>query len=236
MELSCTYGLENWHIRKNLVKKSIIICSDQHLLQVELDHLRKVFVEINHYPSKTVENIIKNELETNVDITNEPQTNTTDNSDTKLQLFLPFSGKQGIQLLSKMKKQLKKRIPSNAKTCITYEGTQLSTQFPVEYRTKFEHRYNVVYFSHSPNATGNERYVEETDRRIKEPIMDPNKRDKSSHLLKNARASQHTHVWKDDFKILNDNYKSSVKRKISEALYIRTLKPTLNVKEISIRL
>ena len=174
--------MENWHIRKNLVKKSIIICSDQHLLQVELDHLRKVFVEINHYPSKTVENIIKNELETNVDITNEPQTNTTDNSDTKLQLFLPFSGKQGIQLLSKMKKQLKKRITSNAKTCITYEATQLSTQFPVEDKTKFEHRYNVVYFSHSPNATGNERYVEETDRRIKERIMDPNKRDKSSHF------------------------------------------------------
>ena len=70
---------------KNLVKRSIIICSDQHLLQIELDHLRKVFVEINDYPSKTVENIIKNELEKeNVDITNEPQTNTTDNSETKL--------------------------------------------------------------------------------------------------------------------------------------------------------
>ena len=98
---------------KNLVKRSIIICSDQHLLQIELDHLRKVFVEINDYPSKTIENIIKNQLEQeNFDITNKPQTNTTDNSETKLQLFLPFSGKQGIQL-SKMKKQLKKRIPSN---------------------------------------------------------------------------------------------------------------------------
>ena len=48
---------------KNLVKRSIIICSDQHLLQIELDHLRKVFVKINDYPSKTVENIINNELE-----------------------------------------------------------------------------------------------------------------------------------------------------------------------------
>ena len=84
---------------KNLVKRSIIICSDQHLLQIELDHLRKVFVEINDYPSKTVENIIKNELEKeNVDITNEPQTNTTGHWKTKLQLFLPFSGKQDIQL------------------------------------------------------------------------------------------------------------------------------------------
>ena len=67
--------------------------------------LGKVFVEINNYLSKTVENIIKNELEKeNVNITNESQTNSADNSERKLQLFLPFSGKQGIQLLSKMKK------------------------------------------------------------------------------------------------------------------------------------
>ena len=44
--------------------------------------------------------------------------------------------------------------------------------------------------------------------------------------------SQHKHVWKDNFKILNGNYKSSMKRKeISEALYSKSLTPTLNVKE-----
>ena len=57
-------------ILKDLVKRSILICSDQNLLQIELDHLRKVFVEINNYPCKTVENIIKNELEKNVNISN----------------------------------------------------------------------------------------------------------------------------------------------------------------------
>ena len=66
--------------------------------------------------------------------------------------------------------------------------------------------------------------------------MHHNKKGKSSHLLKHARESQHTHVWNDDFKIFNGNYKSSMKRKISEAPYIRTLKPTLNVKKKSVRL
>ena len=103
-------------------------------------------------------------------------------------------------------------------------------------RTKFEHRYNVVYFSCCPNETCKKTYVGKTDRRIKERIMEHKKRDKSSHLLKHARENQHSHVWKDDFKILSGNYKSSVKRYISEALYIRTLKQTLNVKEKSIRL
>ena len=146
------------------------------------------------------------------------------------------SGKQGIQLLSKMKKQLKKSILSNVKTCIIFEGTKLSTQFSVKDRTKFEHKHNIVYFSCCPNVTCNEIYVQETDRRIKEHIMDHNKRGKTSHLLKHVCESQHNHVWKNDFEIPNDNYKSSIKRKISETLYNRTLKPTLNVKEKSIRL
>ena len=47
---------------KNLVKRSIVICSDQHLLQKNLDYLIKVFVKINDYSSKTVKNIIKNKL------------------------------------------------------------------------------------------------------------------------------------------------------------------------------
>ena len=75
-------------------------------------------------------------------------------------------------------------------------------------RTKFEH--NIVYFSRCPNVTCNETYVREADRRIKERIMDHNKSDKSSHLLKHARERQHTHVWKDDFNIFNGNHKSRV--------------------------
>ena len=65
--------------------------------------------------------------------------------------------------------------------------------------------------------------------------IDNNERDKSSHLPKHGRECQRIHVWKDDFEILNGNYKSSVKRMISEALYITTLKSTLNVKEKSVR-
>ena len=92
----------------------------------------------------------------------------------------------------------------------------------------------MIHFSR--NVTCNETCEGETNRRIKERIMDHDERDKSSHLLEHARESQHTHIWNGDFKILNSNYKSSIKRKISEALYIRTLRSTSNVKEKSVRL
>ena len=59
---------------------------------------------------------------------------------------------------------------------------------------------------------------------------------KNSHLLKHAREKGHTHVWENDFKILGNNYQSNIKRKISEFLFIRQLKPTLNANEKSIPL
>ena len=65
------------------------------------------------------------------------------------------------------------------KPCITYRRTKLSTQF----------RVNIVYFSCCPNVTCNETYVGETERRIEECVMDHNKRDKCSPLLKHARDS-----------------------------------------------
>lgn len=73
----------------------------------------------------------------------------------------------------------------------------------------------------------------ETDRRSIERIIDHNKRDKKSHLLKHAQNEKHTHVWEQDFKILGSNYQSNIKRKISESLFIRQLKPSLNKKEKS---
>ena len=112
-----------------------------------------------------------------------------------------------------MKQQLKKSIPPNVKSCITNKGTKLWTLFSVKDWTKFEHRHNIVYFSRCPNVACNEKYVGETDRKIKELTMDHNKRDKSLHLLKHARESEHTNVWKEGFKILNGNYKSSIKRR-----------------------
>ena len=66
--------------------------------------------------------------------------------------------------------------------------------------------------------------------------MDHNKCDKISHLLKHAHEKNHQHVWENDFKVLGNKYCSNFKRKITEALFIKQLKPSLNVKEKSIQL
>ena len=56
------------------------------------------------------------------------------------------------------------------KDCIICEGKKLSTRFPVKDRTKFEHRHQVVYFSHCANVTCNETFLRETGKQINECI------------------------------------------------------------------
>ena len=122
------------------------------------------------------------------------------------------------------------------KTIISYESTKLSTKFPVKDKTDFQHKHNVVYYGKCPNEGCKDDYVGETKRRIVERIKDHNSKDNSSHLLKHACENGYTHVWKKDFKILGNNYQPNFIRKISESLFIRKLKPSLNVNEKSVPL
>ena len=53
-------------------------------------------------------------------------------------------------------------------------------------------------------------------------------------MLKHSRNNLHTHVSGYDFKLLDNNYQSNIKWKISESLFIRQLKPSLNRQDILI--
>ena len=58
--------------------------------------------------------------------------------------MVPYSGNQGHKLLSRMKKDLKKTLPEDVNTMISYKSTKLSTKFPVKDKTDFQHKNNVV--------------------------------------------------------------------------------------------
>ena len=120
--------------------------------------------------------------------------------------MVPYCENQGHKLLSKMKKQLKKTLPGDVNTMISYKSTKLSTKFPVKDKTDFQHKNNVIYHSKCPSEGCHENYTGETNRRILERIQDHNIRDKNSHLLKHAHEKGHAHVWENNFKILSNNY------------------------------
>ena len=188
---------------------------------------------VNDFPENAVNNVIQQELLKSLkqqDVISDSQENCKN-----LQLILLYAGKQGTKLTSKMKKQLKKVLPDNVKTMATYQSKELASKFPVKDKIDFQHQNNVAYYEKCPNPNCKDDYIGETDRRVIERVID-NKRDKKSHILKHSRDKLHTHVWEYDFKLLGNNDQSNIKRKISESLFIRQLKPSLNKQYKSIPL
>ena len=97
-----------------------------------------------------------------------------------------------------MKKQLKKVLPDNVKTMVTYQSRKLASKYPVKDKIDFEHQNNVVYYGKCPNPNCKEDYLGETNRRVTERVIDHNKGDKMSYMLKHSRDKLHTHFWEDD--------------------------------------
>ena len=116
--------------------------------------------------------------------------------------MLPHNEKQGNKLLSKMNKYLNKSLPTEVKTTVTYQSKKLETKFELKDKTTFHQQNNFAY--KCPDKTCND-YVGKTDRRIKERIIDHNKRDKNSHLLKRSSEKNHQHTWENDFKVLHNS-------------------------------
>ena len=70
--------------------------------------------------------------------------------------MLPYNGKQGKKLLSKMKKHLNKLLPTEVKTTVTYQGKKLGTEFQLKDKTKFHQQNNLIYYSKCLDKTCNE--------------------------------------------------------------------------------
>ena len=131
---------------------------------------------------------------------------------------------------------MNKSLPTKVKPTVTYQSKKLGTKSQLKDKTKFHQENNLVYSSKCPDKTCNEDYIGETDRRIEDRIIDQNKRDKNSHLLKHFREKNHQHVRENDLIVLGNNYHSNFKSKISEAFIMKQLKPSLNIKDISFQL
>ena len=84
-----------------------------------------------------------------------------------------------------------------------------------------------------PDNECSKEYIGETARRLKERIIDHNKRDKRSHIYMHSNDNVHVRPWVDDYKVIGRNYQTKYKRKISEALFIRSSKPAINIQDKS---
>ena len=57
---------------------------------------------------------------------------------------LPFAGKRGDQLISKLKKLVNKNLSSDKKVRVIYNSNKLSSKFPIKDKSQFIHKHNLT--------------------------------------------------------------------------------------------
>ena len=82
-------------------------------------------------------------------------------------------------------KKNKKALPDNEKHgYILKVSKKLASKFPVK---DFQHHNNVVYYGKCRNPTRIDDYICEIDRIVIERLINHNKQDEKSHMLKHSR-------------------------------------------------
>ena len=97
--------------------------------------MKTVFCSKNDFPKNVVHNIIQQELLKSLkqqDVISDTRENCKN-----VQLIWPYAGKQGTQLTSEMKKQLRKVLPDNVKTMVTYRSRKPPSKFIVKNKIDF---------------------------------------------------------------------------------------------------
>ena len=223
-------GKRKWGTSKTLTKKTYDVCSNQELLQKELNYIEKVFRANNNYPNWVIKKVLQQAKQQQ-----QQQQITADAARKNHFLLLPYKGEKGEHLIKSMKRRISKLLPPEIKTQVAYTGKKLSTCFNVKDQSKFEHQHDVVYYADCPNEKCRENYIDESGRRMSERIKDHNGRDLKSHILRNSVESGHAKV--SYFKIIAKNFNNNHwKRKIAESLLIKEKRPGLNTQNKSVPL
>ena len=163
---------------------------------------------------------------------------TLENKNEKRHLLTnPYQGEKKDYLIKSMKRNLKKTLPNSVKPQITYTGRKFGPLFQTKDQTIFEYKHDVIYHGKCLPQNCVDDYIGETARRVNKRIVDHTGRDINSHLLKHSIDSEHKPLEAVDYKIIGTGYcDNTMKRKLSEALFIKKLKPTLNKQEKSLPL
>ena len=121
---------------------------------------------------------------------------------------------------------------------ITYIGRKLGSLFQTKDQNIFEHKHDLIYHEKCPAENCVDDYIGETARRFDERIADHTGRHTNSHLLKHSIESGYKPLEEAvDYKIIGTRHRKNImKRKLSEALFIKELKPTLNKEKKSLPL
>ena len=157
-----SHSPQSWKIGtlRNLTRRALMISSANHL-ENELDHLRKVFCDINHYPPQVTNKIIAEEVEKHQSTkpTKDDSTEEVEEPE-KIQLNLPYGGEKGQQLMRKLGQNVRKSLKGKVQLRTTYTPCKLGSRFPLKDKTRLTT--NTMSHITSPVLTRNSNFLSNT--------------------------------------------------------------------------
>ena len=160
---------------------------------------------------------------------------TENEEDQTIYINLPFAGPNGDTLVKKLRQQITMKS-NKLKILVTYTPKKLGSEFAVKDKTKVESLHNVSYHVTCGNKKCRSCYVGQTKCRIIKRTLQHNSKDNASHVLVHSKKTKHRRVSLKNVKILGRGCKSDFKRRISESLFIKQLKPDLNKQKDAFKL
>ena len=225
-----------WGTLKTLVSRTYDICSTEKYLIEELNHIETVFKHQNHYRSWVIYKVFKQVQQAQQVPSNTANEKECNNKNIH-RLLLPYQGDKSCNIIKSKNKCANKLLPSNTKIEVAFKSTKLSRCFSIKDKIDFEHNYDLIYHAKCPKPTCIDDYVGENARRITKRTKDHTGRDHTSQVWNHSIEKSQKNVSSIDFKIIDKNfYNNERKRKISKALWIKDLRPTLNTHEKSIQI
>ena len=137
-------------------------------------------------------------------------------------LILLFKGKQGKYALKNVNTEINRHLPENKKAKLIYTGIKLGSKFYVKDVTKKEHQYDLIYRGKCPLEICDKSYNGEIGRSLAERV------ETKTPLCVNIPSTKTVKLWNfRTVKFLAQDL-DKIKKKISETLFIKGNKPSLN--------
>ena len=239
------FAPKQWKIGtlKGMIRRAYLICSEQEGLDSEISHLKHVFVTINGYPKKVVnetlaqiarwnqERIAANTMPPQpLTVTAERSATTEDPPEVHPYISLPFKGVKDDNVLQGLKQTIRRCLPSNVIPRFTFTGKKLGSFFRVKDKVKLGHQTNLVYLYNDEEVLHADKpteYVGMTNVRYETRTHEHCHTDKTSAVYKHLQS--HNKSGSElDFSILETGFCKELDRRIAEALFTKERDPILN--------
>ncbi|XP_067660298.1 uncharacterized protein [Haliotis asinina] len=192
------------------------ICSAN--LHDEIEHLRKVFVERNHYPPEIVNRTIEATLSTP---TKRPKP-----ASAPIKISIPYVGKTSHQISRILKQQANIDTTFSASPSL---NNLLNANGRKQPTVNSNNPKCVIY---KINCDCGQSYIGETSRpiktRVKEHRTSVTNSDSKSAISDHIKKTPNHQIEWSDITILANNQTDFTKRKLTEAIHIKRQKPTIN--------